>query len=112
MWFKSYHQSFPIACTSSSDPLKNTFTIRLQPVEFDWRSDDDDEDAEVLELDGIVFESCSEDDDDEAWCFELELDGNAIDEDDFESFKLVPILVLLLLLMLEDELEINWIIFN
>jgi hypothetical protein len=32
---RNRHQSFPIACTSSPGPWKNTLTILLQPVEFD-----------------------------------------------------------------------------
>lgn len=51
--FVAVHQSFPIACTSSSSPWKNTLTIRLQPVEFDWmRDDEDDDDDEGLLPDG------------------------------------------------------------
>lgn len=61
----SGRQSFPIACTISSDPLKNTLIIRLQPVELDCRSE---ELLDILEFD---FDGSLE----ELWCFEP--DGNA-----------------------------------
>lgn len=90
-------QSFPIACTSSSGPWKNTLTIRLQPVEFDWRRDDDDDDDELLLLpDGRDEDESFEDSPatvevDE--CFKV--DGPARDEgDDLESFGLAFVEVL------------------
>lgn len=84
------HQSFPIAWTNSSGPLKNTLTILLQPVELDWRSDDDDDDDELA---GVFVTS------DEYF----ELDGIGIDEeDDFESFMLLVLLVLM-----EDWLKLK-----
>lgn len=75
------HQSFPMACTSSSGPWKNTLTIRLQPVEFDWRRDD----VVLLLLDGRDgFEDSPEALDE---C--LLVEGPASDDcDDLESFEL------------------------
>lgn len=81
----AYHQSFPIACTSSSGPWKNTLTILLQPVEFDWIRD---EEAEADELLLLPPEAVVDDfDDSPVVCFEL--DGPAVDGDDLESFELV-----------------------
>lgn len=58
-------------------------TIRLQPVEFDWMSDDDeDEDDELLLPDGA--DDTFEDSPDEYFV----VDGPAAVGDDFESFVL------------------------
>lgn len=70
-----------MACTSSSGPWKNTLTIRLQPVEFDWTRDDDAEADELLLLppeaavDGFDVSPVV--------CFEFDVDGDGL-----ESFEL------------------------
>jgi hypothetical protein len=78
------HQSFPMACTSSSGPWKNTLTIRLQPVELDWRRDDvvlllpDGRDDDGFEDSPETVDEC------------LRVEGPANDDcDDLESFGLV-----------------------
>jgi hypothetical protein len=77
------HQSFPIACTSSSGPWKNTLTIRLQPVEFDWRRDE----VVLLLLDGRDDDGFEDSPDALDECFVV--DGPANDDcDDLESFEL------------------------
>lgn len=83
-----------MACTSSSGPLKNTLTIRLQPVEFDWTRDDDDE---LLLLDGRDDDESFDDESPAAVeaveCFKV--DGPARDDgDDLESFVLAFVEVL------------------
>lgn len=77
----AFYQSFPMACTRSG-PWKKTLTIRLQPVELDWRSD---EDIEELLLEG--FDEAL-DDSPAADVEYFEFDGPAVADDDLESFVL------------------------
>jgi hypothetical protein len=83
-----------MACTSSSGPWKNTLTIRLQPVEFDWTRDDDDD--ELLLPDGrddegfddspVAVEAVE--------CFKVDGPARDDDGDDLESFELAFVEVL------------------
>lgn len=94
-----------MACTNSSGPWKNTLTIRLQPVEFDWRRDEEDD--ELLLLDKKDDDGSFEDSPvAAAGCFRV--DGPASDDvDDLESFRLVFVDALEVLRTENDSIELK-----